>query len=171
MKPMPTILAIVISILVSAGNGRACSCGGNGTPEQELEKSRAVFVGTVTDVEDQLSWVKKLSFWIRVKYADLTHQYREPEWDNRRFGYAITFEVHERFKGKLDRKVTLVTGRSAYGGGGGDCSIGLVVGKKYLIYVNPLCGNWYDIDICSRTSELFQAGVDLSVLRGLRKGR
>ena len=110
------LLAIVILLFPEVLG--ACSCGRIGEVEEETHDAESVFTGRVVKVEDRFSWFDKAAFWVRSTYARVTAQYKEPELKPREWGFTVTLEVSEWWKGAGKKRVALVTGR-----GGGDCGL------------------------------------------------
>lgn len=70
---------------------------------------------------------------MRLKYAQITAQYHEPELQPAEFGFKVTFVVNEWLKGSPEKKITLLTGRSGITGIGGDCGAGFQLSKTYVV--------------------------------------
>ena len=149
------LLAIVAIILFFPIIATACSCGRGGTLADEVASSRAVFTGKVLYTNRSLKWK-----WMRALYYfyDLT-KITPPEYNARRDGVSVTFEVINSWKGQQEDVVTLKTGY-----GGGDCGIPFESGDEALVFVYQYNTNWEDMGICSRTQPLAGAAADIAAL-------
>ena len=126
MKRLLT-LTIATAALVGFGwaEARACTClppPANLSLKQQVsgarQESRAVFLGKVVDVVEK------------------------PEV----YEVSVKFLVERVWKGKLARRVTILTGR-----GGGDCGYRFEVGGSYLVYAYGSTGR-LGTNICQRTT-------------------
>jgi len=107
----------------------ACSCVAPGTPEEELNRSTAVFTGTVTKISQRNVPVDELN----------APGYFRPM-------VQIEVNVYHSWKGVTTDFVYLHTGA-----GGGDCGFPISASETYLFYaLGPL--DDLNISICSRTA-------------------
>lgn len=122
--------------MLNPSTGYACSCAGEPTVEDELERSDAVFTGKVIEIQEK----KQLN--------GLTKKY-------------VLFEVKKTWKGISQSQVILTTGM-----GGGDCGYEFEEGKEYLVYATKSSFNDHELstDICHRTRERISAQEDLALL-------
>ena len=148
-------LATVAIIFCFPVIANACSCAGTSTLADAFAGSRAVFTGKVLYTNRSLKWK-----WMRALYYfyDLTN-ITPPEYNARRDGVSVTFEVMNSWKGQDEDVVTLRTGY-----GGGDCGIPFEAGDEALIFVSKYYSDWYDMGICSRTQSLADATADIVAL-------
>ncbi len=72
---------------------------------------------------------------------------------------TVKFKVDQFWKGKIEKTLTLNTGR-----GGGDCGYGFKVGESYLVYAYGPEDSGLSTNICQRTAELSKATSDLAFL-------
>ncbi|HEX8558482.1 MAG TPA: carboxypeptidase-like regulatory domain-containing protein [Pyrinomonadaceae bacterium] len=139
-------LACLCVLLASAARAEACTCGGPGSPCEELGSAAAVFVGTVTDVATRP---------------------RKPFDESGGMDWApttVTFAVAEAFHGVSGAEAQVSTGL-----GGGDCGYGFERGVTYLVYAHRAAKDDARLytGICSRTRPLAAAAEDLEFLRSL----
>ncbi|MDN7243057.1 hypothetical protein QWY14_14735 [Planococcus sp. N028] len=117
---------------------KACSCAQSPGVEDEVSRSKAVFAGTVLNVQE-----KRPFFGAPSKSA--------------------LFEVEEIWKGVEQSQIIVRTGS-----GDGDCGSEFQEGAAYLVYAGEpsLYSGFHEFEtvICSRTSELGSAQEDLAVL-------
>ena len=73
------------------------------------------------------------------------------------YGRVVTFTVARMFKGPMHSEVVVKTGF-----GGGDCGIAFEVGRSYLVYT--YANEELETGICTRTSKLENAKLDLAIL-------
>lgn len=122
------VLFLVLPLSFSVPKAQACSCIIPGTPQEELEASSAVFAGKVLSKTGA------------------------------GYGYRVTFEVSEAWKGVEYSEVDVETGF-----GGGDCGVNFEIGKSYLVYADASEGV-LSANSCGRTTLLSMADADLQVL-------
>lgn len=134
------LLAMILasSIFLFPSIGFACSCADLQPVEEELASSKAVFTGSVIEINEVL----------------------QPNGTMKR---DVLFEVEQSWKGINQSQVMITTGS-----GGGDCGYDFEQGQKYLVYASnsSMYGNDNDLitNICSRTNEISLAQEDLSIL-------
>ena len=154
-----TLLVVSFAHPTSAS---ACSCIKPGLPEQEFQKSNAVFTGKVFGIIDEYVPVystldrilvvmgEQPYFWIRAgKYV----------------GYRVHFRVHNSWKGVEQTTVLVDTGY-----GMGDCGYPFAVSNDYLVYASHPYGvpdDYWVTSICSRTAEVSSATEDRRFLNTL----
>ncbi|QQR54678.1 hypothetical protein IPG41_05830 [Candidatus Peregrinibacteria bacterium] len=112
------------SAMLSTPRAQACSCVRPGTPAEELEASDVVFSGQVVGI------------------------------DHATYGYDVTLQVHESWKGEVKGKITVHTGM-----GGGDCGFNFEQGKDYLVYASQSDEN-YGVSICGLTGLLADSDTE-----------
>jgi len=114
-------------------------------------------------------WARELSETEarRIKQASSARELQTPLdglfWSMPR---KVTLDVTERFQGAKSDHFELFTGI-----GGGDCGVGFRKGGLYLVVARqePKTGRWTST-ICSRTSPVEYADVDLRALRARKRG-
>ena len=147
----------VLALLLVARPAPACSCGGKPTVDEAYRRSSVVALVRVSRVVDQ--W----TLWRRIK--DRFRATSELGFENyyRDYGFRITVQVLQQWKGAPSRSLEIVTGR-----GGGDCGYLFQVGQTYLVYSGlGLLG----VTICGRTMSGQDAGPDAQVLDRLVHSR
>ena len=102
----------------------ACSCVRPGTPQEEMENADAVFSGTVTRIEDSTN-----------------------------YGYDVTLEVSEAWKGVEGTSIVVHTGM-----GGGDCGFGFEEGQEYVVYASLTDGELH-VYSCGLTGILAESNT------------
>jgi hypothetical protein len=138
------ILAIVFSLVIVPvasfpGSAHACSCAIS-TPQERYERSEAVFIGRVVDIDDSREFVSELG----------SPQHRR-----------VDMHVTERWKGIRSNFVTVATGM-----GGGDCGYDFESNKEYLIYAGTdFYGNGeFSTGICGGVTPLTEAREEIETL-------
>ncbi len=137
-------VALVISALCflgSVGSAYACKCAVPGSPSEELEKSDAVFAGTVVSIDH--------SFDPRVtpyKPGDRT---------------TVGFDVSMVWKGAVHERTYITTPPT-----GGSCGLAFSEGEPYIVYASAGASGdaGYQASTCSRTALLQHAQADLEAL-------
>lgn len=130
-------LAILSCLLVlTTQRAYACSCIGPGSAAEELERSTAVFAGTVVDVADA-------NRGPIISSAD---------------PIAFTFQVTRVWKGPIHTTLIISSAR-----GGASCGYEFEVGREYLVYADGT-ETHLQASLCSRTQPLSVAGEDLKAL-------
>jgi hypothetical protein len=156
-------IILFLLFCVSANLSFGCSCGGEGTVEEELRGSSAVFVGTVSDIEPRTPAV--IEFFnvvvgkVREFFGGRGYDYQEG------YGLRVAFDTEQVFKGAKQKRITVITGF-----GGGDCGVKFEINKKYLVYAYRTRELGYGKDglgtsICTRTSIVDNAREDLILLQ------
>ena len=139
----------------------ACSCMMPGTPAEAFRDYEVVFSGTVTGISGTYSPVVALLDQILIRLnLSPTYFYTNGLWGN-----AVTFSVHQSWKGISATEVTVYTGS-----GGGDCGYSFTPGSDYLVYgysMDGTSGSELGTGICTRTAELSYATEDLTYLNTL----
>ena len=141
---MKKIISIATGFLILTTNSAsACKCI-QATPEQNLEKSSAVFSGRVVDV---------------VKPSPAERQSpRRNEDPNFLSGVKVTFKVSEVWKGDKKQRFVVSTSESS-----ASCGYSFQEGEEYLVYAS---GEEVKLQtgLCSGTKPLATARTDLAVL-------
>ena len=128
-----------IGVLAWPASSEACSCVGPVPACQATWQASAVFVATVTQIEDL-----------------------QPDSDRPFDARRVRMRVSEEFRGNVGGETDVFTGR-----GGGDCGFAFVQGHQYLVYAYRVQGrDAFSTGICSRTRDLADATDDLTYLRG-----
>jgi hypothetical protein len=145
-------LASVI-LLCSPQQALACDCPYLPAPRAALADSNAVFIGTVTMVQQpgpELRLQRSFPFII----------YDTPSYA----GVTIRLSISEIWRGPDYRTVTLTTGQPYSG-----CGVGFVEGETYLVYayINGV-GNLMT-HRCSRTATVLRAEEDLALFGAGRR--
>ena len=137
-KTMLIPLILVAFITISSSDAFACSCLKPGSPREGLQRSDAVFLGTVLDVNR----------------------------DTLGGGYKVKFEVERSWKGASEQVVTVKTGLGGGDCGYIDQVTGgnFVKGKKYVVYAVYGDDDTLSTGLCSRTVRLEFAEQDLQEL-------
>jgi hypothetical protein len=137
-------LIITFSILLnfSPNTSYACSCVAPGPVERELKESDAVFSGKVVNIVDE-------------NKSKLIKSSADP--------IAVTFEVEESWKGKIQKQVTVYTAYSS-----ASCGFDFTLNQKYLVYAYEHDGT-LKVFLCSRTAQLLSATDDITELRKIEK--
>lgn len=133
-----TIIGFAAILVFGQIEAHACSCElplGNSTLKQQVKKARndsqAIFTGEVIEI---------------IRPTDS-------------YSVIVKFRVDQSWKGKLQKEITLITGR-----GGGDCGYRFEVGRGYLVYAYGSDEASLSTNICQRTTELKDAAVDVKLL-------
>lgn len=115
----------------------ACSCMAPGPVPEEVERSAAVFAGTVVEIKDKnaLSLIKSSADLMEVK-----------------------IEVEEVWKGQNKTPITVYTERNS-----ASCGFEFALNQEYLVYANEEDGEFM-VSLCSRTAPLSMATEDLQEL-------
>ncbi|WP_405107784.1 hypothetical protein MHH28_27930 [Paenibacillus sp. FSL K6-1217] len=120
----------------------ACSCAVSPSPLEALEKSEAVFEGTVVRVKEKFKLMKSSM---------------DP--------VSVTFQVGARWKGELGEKVTVTTAQS-----GASCGFEFTKGERYIVYAGKEEAGDKEgtakltVSLCSRTALFSGAQDDLNEL-------
>ncbi len=133
------LLSLVVFAAIFSANAQpvyACSCMVPGTPAEEMEKSDVVFRGTVTNITD-------------------SHDFQG-------WGYAVTLEVHDAWKGVERNLVKVHTG----GDGGVGCGFGFEEGEEYMVYASLTDGE-LRVHSCSLTGIAKESGFFLRLFHRL----
>ncbi len=133
---------------IAAEGESRCTCVSPKRPTCEVWwQTSAIFTGRVTKID-----------LVTEEAADGQKQVKR----------LVRLRVQERWRGlQGTRDVTIATGA-----GGGDCGFQFDQGQTYLIYANQSVQTGrYETGICSRTSLIEEAAVDLAYLRGLETAR
>jgi hypothetical protein len=125
----------------------ACSCLQPGTPIAELNRSDAVFAGTVVAI-DGPSGVPTLT--TSFPFIVFQNSSADP--------VSVTFDVSDVWKGPAYRQISVATS-----GDSASCGYSFQIGETYLVYAMGQ-GAELTTSLCSRTSSLSQAQSDLAAL-------
>jgi hypothetical protein len=151
-------VALLVSQFTIPTPVSACSCVLPGPPIDAFRDYAAVFRGKVTEISRNYS-------------PAISHIYRTLEtlnlrpnyfYENKSWGYDVTFKVYRSWKNVGTTSVILRTGS-----GGGDCGYVFNRGDDYLVYayeLNDDANNELEVSMCSRTTEISGAAEDLSYL-------
>jgi hypothetical protein len=153
---------LLVIIFARPTSARACSCVKPGLPDQEFQKSNAVFTGKVLGIVDE--YVPVYSMLDRILVAMGEPAYFWPR-AGRYVGYRVHFLVQNSWKGVEQKTVLVDTGY-----GMGDCGYPFAVSSDYLVYASHPYGipdNYWVTSVCSRNAEIYAAGTDLSYLSTL----
>jgi hypothetical protein len=125
----------------------ACSCLQPGTPIAELNRSDAVFAGTVVAI-DGPSGLPTLT--TSFPFIAFQNSSADP--------VSVTFDVSDVWKGPAYRQISLVTPRDS-----ASCGYSFQIGETYLVYATNQ-GAELTTNLCSRTNSISQAQSDLAAL-------
>lgn len=120
----------------------ACSCVVSPSPLEAMEKSAAVFEGTVVSIKEKFKIMQSSADPVRV-----------------------TFQVGARWKGEMGERVTVTTAQS-----GASCGFEFTKGERYIVYagVEEVEGTGgtakLTVSLCSRTALFSGAQEDLNEL-------
>lgn len=151
---------LLSAILAYPAPAWGCTCGIPGSPQEGFGRSKAVFVGTVTRVDEDSMKPR------HGKFIQFYQQFVPPlpsmiDYDFH--GRSVTFEVEESWRGVDTTHFTVQTGW------GGDCGYRFQEGKQYLVYAHQFTDIPFFTGICSRTTALASATEDLNYLQTLPK--
>lgn len=116
----------------------ACSCAFSPSAEETLERSAAVFRGTVVSIVDR-------------NEGALARSSGDP--------LEVTFQVDAVWKGKVLPEIMVTTPMSS-----ASCGFTFVEGVSYLVYANEGGDGGLKAYLCSRTTQTSNAKADLAVL-------
>lgn len=120
----------------------ACSCAVSPSPLEALDKSTAVFEGTVVSIKEK--------FKLMQSSADPVQ---------------VTFQVGARWKGEVGERVTVTTAQS-----GASCGFEFTEGERYIVYAGGEEAEdtggtaKLTVSLCSRTAMFSGAEEDLNEL-------
>ena len=114
---------------------RACSCITPSQPKESLEKSTAVFVGKVMDINIPSGFF--------MSSGDKT---------------KVEFEISKFWKGPSYKNIALTTARD-----GASCGYSFKKGEEYIVYAYD-DENKLNTDLCTRTKLISNAREDLTAL-------
>ncbi len=140
MRKSPTTSLMIFTIIASfvligsMDSAFACSCRISPLPIEALEKSTAVFSGTVLNVDRGFLGI-----------------------DDFLGSISVTFDVERSWKGVTEKIVVVGTSSSS------TCSYDFNEYEKYLVYAHDVSGSLHT-SICSRTMLLANAQEDLDAL-------
>lgn len=126
------LIVFLFTVLFLIDIGLACSCIMPATPQESLQDSPAVFMGTVVDIYEPTLLDSTASENVRV-----------------------TFNVSKAWKGIETKEVTV---RTAYSSA--SCGYEFEEGKDYIVYTYG-ASDYLRVSLCSRTAPLESAGADL----------
>lgn len=133
----------------------ACSCHRVLGIVTEFNKAEAVFLGKVKSIRPDTR---------EIAVAPISGKKAGKKETQKIGGFAVLFEVEERFKGTAEIK-SVHTDE-----GGGLCGYYFEEGKDYLVYAYEYNGILHT-SICTRTRSALNATDDLAVLRALQQGK
>ncbi len=138
------LLALAASLFwfqVNVADVRACKCAVPGLPAEELEKSEAVFAGTVVSIRHSFD-------------PDVT-PYKPGDHT------TVGFDVSTVWKGAVHERTYVTTPPT-----GGSCGFRFSEGERYIVYahISPADSSSFSATICSRTAPLAEAQADLQAL-------
>lgn len=138
MRTVPAAGVVLVVFLLHATAASACSCLPPGPPSTELNRSAAVFAGTVTEIREDATGAVPGSGE----------------------ALSVTFDVQKVWKGRNTSQVTVRTARSTAA-----CGHPFEEGRAYLVYAdgrNDSSG--LTVSLCSRTAGLEHAEEDVDAL-------
>ena len=130
------LFTLVVNIFYRLGSAFPCSCAPPGTPREELEKSDAVFKGTVLELKVDT---------LRVQNAAILF-------------FKVKFEVLAAWKGVDLGEITLATNFESAA-----CGFPFEQGVDYLVYAFSQ-NDSLSTNLCTRTKKLSEAQADLNEL-------
>lgn len=140
------VLCVLAALLVVyTGSVSACSCMPPGPPEQERNRSDAVFAGAVETIQNST-----------------TSEFMGPGQD-----VTVTFDVSQVWKGQESETVAVKTATSS-----ASCGYAFQEGESYLVYAEEDEGGEayhgedgeLTVSLCSRTAPLEDAEQDINAL-------
>jgi hypothetical protein len=149
-------IAIVISLLALPAPAWACSCIFPPQPPLAYADAAAVFTGKVVGIDNpsQSPFISQIvSTWV-----SWTNIYPDYSF----YQQHVTFEVQDSWKGVTTTAVTVQTGS-----GGGDCGYYFGLNQQYVVYAYQSDNSGLNTNICTRTTDISQAGADLTYLKTL----
>jgi len=138
------VIAVLTLMLLAAGfaippkPAYACSCAMPESVAEELNRSDAVFDGTVVAAHRPKKWYS------------LTQSSADP--------VTWTFEAHEIWKGKVASTIKVTSAQSS-----ASCGYEFKEGARYIVYARST-GDSLDVSLCSRTVLQTAAASDLAEL-------
>jgi hypothetical protein len=147
------VAAFLLGVIARPAPLWACSCIMPSPPPQALQETDFVFTGQVTNVinPSQIPGLGLIGQW----YTTWT---QSPPTANFNMEHA-SFAVIDSWKGVETSTVTVYTA-----GNDGMCGIGFITGQQYLVYGYRDEGGAIQANICSRTTDISNAGTDLAYL-------
>lgn len=139
-KAIQVLFVIVGAFLLYSTAVSACSCAPPGTPQEELNRSDAVFAGQVESIQDSL-----------------TSGFMGPGQD-----YDVTFDIMRVWKGPETDTLKVKTSSSS-----ASCGYSFQEGEDYLVYANEeyqVEDGDLTVSLCSRTASLENAEQDVAAL-------
>ena len=155
-------MSLLVNMFARPTTASACSCVKSSLPDQEFQKSNAVFTGKVLGIVDEYVPVYSAMDRILVAIGEQPYFWLKA---GRYVGYRVHFRVHNSWKGVEQTTVLVDTGY-----GMGDCGYPFAVSSDYLVYASHSYGipdNYWVTSICSRDAEISAAGTDLRYLNTL----
>lgn len=155
-------MSLLVNMFARPTTASACSCVKSSLPDQEFQKSNAVFTGKVLGIVDEYVPVYSAMDRILVAIGEQPYFWLKA---GRYVGYRVHFRVHNSWKGVEQTTVLVDTGY-----GMGDCGYPFAVSSDYLVYASHPYGipdNYWVTSICSRNAEISAAGTDLRYLNTL----
>jgi len=130
------VLLLTALLLAAPAPAYACSCVEGTPPGQALDRSAAVFAGTVLDVDTPA--------------LSLLGNSLRP--------VRVTFQVNQVWKGEVAERIVIRTAQDSAA-----CGYNFSAGTAYLVYAHQ-SEDGLATGLCERTTELANAGEDLAVL-------
>ena len=149
MRQVLVFLGIAIVFALASREAMACSCMDPGTPCESYGKAAAVFVGTVTGVQEN-DPLKGKDLAERRKLSDSGAS----DWTL----MAYKFSVEQAYLGVTDSEIEIFTGRGA-----GDCGFRFETGQRYIVYAYRYKDK-LSTSICTRTQLFSRATEDIAFL-------
>ncbi len=140
-----TVLTAGIAIAWAPAPTQACLCLPDVSANQAFEKSSAVFIGVVREVNNQQVEVIQRKVPFPLPSTVLICRFR--------------MEVLAAWKGVTGDDVTVLTGT-----GGGDCGYDFEMGEVYLVYGEVRSADTVSTNICTRTHAYRDGSPDLADL-------
>lgn len=141
-KILLTIFLSSLLFFTGADSVSACSCVQPSSPSEELQKSSAVFMGTVVNIDSSRLQKAKRQIGLGSSMDPV----------------EVTFDVSKSWKGPKNKNITVKTARSS-----ASCGYNFEQGKEYLVYANE-SDEGLNVSLCSRTSLASEAEEDVSKL-------
>ncbi|MEK7324929.1 MAG: hypothetical protein AAB217_06690, partial [Chloroflexota bacterium] len=125
---------LLASLLAQPRPASACSCIPPDPPPVAFTNAHAVFVGSVTAINDP-AWLARTFPFLPIVYSSA-----DP--------VAVNFQVSDSWKGVTTTTVVIRTAVS-----GASCGYTFNVGRQYVVYAYQYSGE-LETNICTRTSEV-----------------
>jgi hypothetical protein len=152
-------LLLLVGFLAPARDSSACQCGTKPSARDAYAASPLVALVRISRIEDQWTIWRKVKDWFRDRSQI------DPEDYYRDYGFLITAQVLQQWKGDPIKSIQLATGR-----GGGDCGYSFQVGRTYLVYPASRADGGLRVSICGRITPGPDAGPDVQTLDAMGRG-